>query len=150
MKEYRLPILNDHYRKLLELMIHENGKTDYFGSSQIKRIRPTYNRLRKNPVWKKIVERGNTWELIEFAQHITKGEIIANAETFLWYLLDRYAERMQITLYQAAEDEECIRWHFQDLTYKLNGLSIKYPDLVHFSPTHGLNCITFQEAYRNQ
>lgn len=142
-KEYSLPLMNDHYRTLLDLVIRDNGNMDYLGAGQISRVRPTYNRLRKSPVWRKIAERGNTWELAEFAQHITQGEFLANAETFLWYLLDRYADREQMTLTQAAADEESIRWHFEDLACMLRGLSIRYPDLISFWYTHGQTCITF-------
>lgn len=149
-KEYSLPLMNDHYRKLLEYVIRDNGDMDYLGSGQIKRVRPMYNRLRKNPVWAKIAERGNHWELVTLANHIANGEILADAETFLWYLLDRYADRMQITLTQAAADEECIRWRFEELACWLRGLDIKYPDLISFWYTHGQTCITFRETYNKQ
>ena len=150
MKEYRLPTLNSHYEDLLGILVHEKGCASCFGAGQIKRIRPTYNRIVKNPIGKIIAKRGNTWELEAFARHIAKGEIIANQETFLWYLLDRYACRMEVTLYEVADNEECVRWHFQELVYWLNGLSIKYPHLIHFSPTYGLNVIIFQETYKRR
>lgn len=141
-KEYSLPLMNDHYCNLLKGVLYDNGNMDYLGSSQIKRVSPTYNRLRKNPVWQIIADRNNHWELAEFAEHITNGEILATAETFLWYLLDRYNDRRQLTLVQAAEDEECIRWHFEELACKLRGLSIRYPHLISFWHTLGQTCIT--------
>lgn len=149
MTDYRLPTLNEYYHERLDLLILDSGNTDYFSTSQIKKIRPVYNRLRRNPVWHKIAERGNPWELVDLARHIVNGEIIANQDTFLWYLLDRYEDFRQITIYQAAEDEDCIRWRIQGLGYWLNGLSVKYPDLIHFTNTHGLGSITFQRMYNN-
>lgn len=149
-REYRLPILSAYYQDALETMIWENDEKTYrLTPSQITKVRPVYRRLRSNPVWNKISERGEPWALVDFAKHIMNGDIIANHETFLWYLIDRYEDRTQITLMQAAEDDDCIRWHFQDLVYWLNGLSIRYPDLINFWSTHGGNCITFQRAYLN-
>ena len=149
-KEYRLPILNDYYRERLDLLIADDGRTDYFSEAQLRHFRPAFNRLRKNPMWKKIAERNTPWQLRELAEHITKGEIIANADTLLWYLLDRYSDHMQITLTQAAEDEDCIRWHFEEIACMLRGLSTRYPDLISFWYTNGQTCLTFQETYKNQ
>jgi len=150
MKEYKLPTLNAHYENLLEYVIYDEGKYDYLSVSQIKKVRPIYNRISNNPVWKEIADRGNNYELIELAKHIVKGEIIASPETFLWYLLDRYSNRIQVNLKTVAENEECVKWNYQSLIYWLNGLSIKYSHLINFSPTHDLNSITFVESYNNQ
>ncbi|GHU92763.1 hypothetical protein FACS1894208_00580 [Clostridia bacterium] len=143
-KEYKLPILNGYYRDKLDLLIADDGRGDYFSEAQLRHFRPTYNRLRKNPIWQRIAERGNNWELRELAGHITKGEVIANADTLLWYLIDRYAERDQRTLAQAAGNDDFIRRNFDELTCWLRGLSIRYPDLISFCATHGQTCLTFK------
>jgi len=143
MKEYKLPLLNDHYRELLEMLIDDKGNTSFLGTSQILRIRPTYNKIMRNPMAKAILERGNVWELREFAGHIVKGEILADKETFLWYLWDRYAHRGQINFADAAKDNDIIQWNYQELIYWLNGLAIRYSNLISFWSTHGLSVLTF-------
>jgi hypothetical protein len=149
-KEYKLPLLNKVYQERLDFVVLDGGDMSYYGPGQEARLRPAYNRITKNPVWKIVSESNNSFEMTRFAKHIANGEIIASQETFLWYLIDRYENRMEITLSQAAADEECIRWNFEELTCWLRALSMKYPHLISFWATNGQTCITFMRVYNNQ
>jgi hypothetical protein len=123
------------------------GQADWLSSSQIKRARPAYNRIINSPAWKIVAARKNIFEMEYFALHIAKGEIIADPETFLWYLFDRYGEYGQVTLKTVSEHAECLRWRYEELVCWLNGLSVEYPGIIHFSPANGLCVISL---YRNK
>jgi len=148
MKKYKLPTLNPHYEYLLRILIHENGNPERFGNGQIKRIRPVYNRIINNPVGKIILERDGVFFLAEFASHIAKGEIIYSSDTLLWYLFDRYGDRHEINFKFVAENENCIRWHYEEIICWMRGLSCKYPQLIHFWSTHGTSVLMFEKEYR--
>jgi hypothetical protein len=126
----------------------ENGTT--FGPSCRKIIRPLYNRIVNNPAGKIVAAERGDWGLADMAEHIANGEILADAETVLWYVFDNYAppcnqDHYQVSLATMCEDNDVIKCHADKVICWLLGLTAKYPELVNFSPTHGLNVLTLKQ-----
>jgi hypothetical protein len=149
-KGYRTIKLNSRHQALLEMLVREHGNTSFLSPSQLRVVRPVYNRMIKNPAWKIVAARKNDFDLVHFALHIADWEIIANHETFLWYLFDRYGKYGQVSLNVVAEHEECVKWHYEELVCWLNGLSAKYFDIINFSSTHDYCAITFKKEQGNE
>jgi hypothetical protein len=136
--------LSKHYKEHLDLLVRfgwNHSMTDGFCPSVITKIKPIYNRLSKNQAYQNIYNDGqNPFKTIGFITHILDGEILYDQDTFLWYLLDRYSNREQIDLYQVIEDNPSLKYH-EEMIPMLNGLSVRYPELISFWPTNGLNVI---------
>lgn len=129
---------------------------DYVGHSKLfkedaigwddKKIVKKIDNVLSNPVldgfWANVPKEEEVKKKKEVLDHIAKNEYIATPETLMFYLYDGFNGQTTVKDFMKkydVYDEEYIK-------QMLNGLTINYPDYIHYTDTLGLDTITLKKS----
>ena len=129
---------------------------DYVGHSKLfkedaigwddKKIVKKIDNVLSNPVldgfWANVPKEEEVKKKKEVLDHIAKNEYIATPETLMFYLYDSFNGQTTVKDFMKkyeVYDEEYIK-------QMLNGLTINYPDYIHYTDTLGLDTITLKKS----
>lgn len=106
--------------------------------TQFNRLRRLLNKFLKNKAIKSI----NNKDISEIFENIYKDKNIPDEETLLVVMFDRYEQSTQISLNKLISDLS--DFNYGDIEKMLIAATIKFPNLIWYSPTFGLNSINLK------
>ena len=116
------------------------SRIGYYSASAVHTIRPIYNKIKSNRAYQ-ILRFEETFEKLEFIQHILNNEILATPENLLFYFLECFPKGEQTTVCSLCKNES-LKIHKENIKRMLMSLSINYPSIIHTSFTLDLDTVT--------
>lgn len=106
--------------------------------SQFNRLRRILNKFLKN---KAVITLGHI-DVSQIFENIYERKNIPDEETLLVIMFDRYGQQAQISLNKLISDLS--DFNYGDIEKMLIAATIKYSNLIWYSPTFGINTINLK------